>query len=225
MKVIILAGGLGTRLKDIVNDKPKVMADLNGVPFLYKLLNNLSNYNVTEFIICVSYLKEKIINFFGNEFKGIPIKYSIEKKPLGTGGAIKQALKIFNIDKAIVVNGDTFVKIDYNSFYKKFKNTQITLLLIHKKNISRYGSVNIIGNLIVKFNEKQNSIKSGLINAGVYFIRKDIFNILGNKKVFSFEKDFLEKYVSILNIKYFITNDYFIDIGTKKSYFEAKKQL
>lgn len=227
MKVIILAGGLGKRLRNLVNNVPKVMADVNGVPFLYILLNNLSKYNVSEFIICVSYLKEKIINYFGNNFKGIPIKYSVEENPLGTGGAIKQAFDCFGVEKAIVLNGDTFVKIDYDFFYKNFYNNTLSIVLTHSSDASRYGIVEVDNNYIIKFNEKTKIKVAGLINAGVYLINRNLFSVVDSNKSsnFSFEKDILEKYTVSLKIKYFETNSFFIDIGVPKSYLEAQKLL
>ncbi len=224
MKTIILVGGEGTRLKSVVKDVPKPMADINGKPFLSYLMDNMIKYGATEFILCVGHKKEIIMDFYKDNYKNIPVKYSIEEDLLGTGGAIKQAFDIYNIENAISINGDTFVKMDYLDFYKKMQNEKFGIALKYVPDASRYGLVKTLDDRIIEFTEKQDKIKDGFISAGIYFINKSMFDRdLPNK--FSFEKDILEKDAKILRPKYYKAEDYFIDIGIPESYDQACKEL
>ena len=225
MKVIILAGGLGTRLQSVVHNVPKPMADINGTPFLELLMTNMLHYGATEFILCVSYMSEKIIDHFGDDFRGVTVKYSIEEEPLGTGGAVKQAFDLYNLEDAVVINGDSFIKMNYAQFYEQSKGQILSIALKFMADASRYGLVETSQHVITKFNEKSSEMKSGLINAGIYFINKCLWQHAPMKKKFSFEKDILEKHIQELNTAYFKTEDYFIDIGVPESYAKAQKEL
>ena len=225
MKVIILAGGLGTRLRTVVSDVPKPMAKIDGTPFLEILMDNMLHYGATEFILCVSYMREKISSYFGDSYKGCPIRYSIEEEPLGTGGAIKQAFDLFGLDKAVVINGDSFIKMDYTDFYKKNSGQQLSIALKYMENASRYGLVETQEKYIRCFNEKSAEAKSGLINAGIYLINKSLWQYAPGEAKFSFEKDILEKHINEIKATYYQTEDYFIDIGVPESYAQADKEL
>ena len=114
MQAIILAGGFGTRLQQVVKDVPKPMADISGKPFLAHLLTNLQNQGFKKIVISVGYLKEKISEYFGDSYLGMEIFYAVEEKPLGTGGAIINSLKFIDSKKPFVVlNGDTFLQVNY----------------------------------------------------------------------------------------------------------------
>lgn len=225
MKTIILAGGFGTRLQSVVKDIPKPMADINGTPFLALLMDNMLKYGTSEFILCVSYLKETIMDYFADQYKGCPVRYSVEETPLGTGGAIKQAFDLFNIDRAVVLNGDSFIQMDYARFYAQNKSCTLAIALKQVANASRYGKVETDGHYITRFNEKSPQTQPGLINAGIYFIQKDLWKYAPAQAKFSFEKDILEKHISALHAPYFVTDDYFIDIGLPESYAQACQEL
>lgn len=225
MKVIILAGGFGTRLQSVVQDVPKPMADINGTPFLELLMTNMLHYGATEFILCVSYLREKIIDHFGDDFRGVPVRYSVEEEALGTGGAIKQAFELYNLDEAVVINGDSFIKMDYADFYQKNKGNDIAIALKYMTNASRYGLVETADGYITHFNEKSSETKAGLINAGIYLIGKSLWKFAPEDKKFSFEKDILERHIAEMQAKFYQTEDYFIDIGVPESYAQALREL
>jgi len=225
VKVVILAGGFGTRLKSIVKDVPKPMADIGGVPFIELLILNMIKYGAEEFIICVSHKKEVIIEYFGSSYRGIPIKYSVENTPLGTGGAIKQAFEVYGINNAVVINGDSFVKMDYRKFYSDFKNETFAIALKYVQDASRYGLVNTKDGKAIKFEEKTNNINAGYINAGIYLINKELWEMYSLSGKFSFEKDILEQYIKEYNPKFLETDEYFIDIGIPKSYKKACKDF
>jgi D-glycero-alpha-D-manno-heptose 1-phosphate guanylyltransferase len=225
MKVVILAGGLGTRLQSIVKDIPKPMVDINGVPFIELLMLNIIKYGAKEFVICVSHKKEVIIEYFGSIYRGIPIKYSVEDTPLGTGGAIKQVFDVYGIDNAVVINGDSFVKMDYRKFYSDFKNETFAIALKYVQNASRYGLVKTKDGKAIKFEEKTNNIKAGYINTGIYLINKKLWKMYSLSGKFSFEKNILEQYIKEYNPKFLETDEYFIDIGIPKSYRKACKDF
>ena len=113
MEAIILAGGFGTRLQSVVHDVPKPMAPVADKPFLAYLLDQLDRQGCTHAILAVGYKKEVIQNFFGSNYKGISLSYSVEDKPLLTGGALKKALKQATEDAVLVLNGDTFFDVDF----------------------------------------------------------------------------------------------------------------
>lgn len=216
MEIIILAGGFGTRLRDVVNDVPKSMASINGQLFLEYLLDYISQFNINNIILSVGYKQEIIKSYFGNKYKNITINYSCEDNPLGTGGAIKQALKYVSNSKVIVLNGDTLFNIDLDLFYNLDNNSHITLAVKKMENFNRYGSLDIKDNKVISFNEKEYT-KSGFINAGIYLIYTNIFNNISAEK-FSFE-EFLQKQN---NISSYISDSYFIDIGVPLDYEQAK---
>ena len=121
MNIVILAGGFGTRLQSVVRDVPKPMADISGTPFLELLMQELSFLDPEKFVLCVSYKKDIIKNYFKNNFLGIPVVYSEETEPLGTGGAIKQAFDLYNLNDALVLNGDSYIQANYARFWNKTK--------------------------------------------------------------------------------------------------------
>jgi D-glycero-alpha-D-manno-heptose 1-phosphate guanylyltransferase len=220
MEAIILAGGLGTRLKNVVYDVPKVMAPINNIPFLEYLLNYLLKNNIDHFILAVGYKYQIIQNHFGNSFKGIPISYSIEKTPLKTGGAIKKALTKCKTQEVFILNGDTYYNVNLNAM-KKFhleKQSLLTVAIKSMSNCKRYGSVTIKNDKIIEFNEKKN-VSFSKINGGIYLINSIILNNL-DKISFSFESEILKN--KLFDIYAFESNEYFIDIGVPEDYFKAK---
>lgn len=221
MQAIILAGGFGTRLKNIVNDLPKPMANVNGKPFLSYILDQLVRYKFDKVVLAVGYKKESIINYFNDEYKGIKIIYSIEDHPLGTGGCIKKALELIDDEYCYVINGDTYFDINF----LEIKNPKSILIACkYLEKFSRYGSVEIINGKINKFNEKQ-FCENGYINGGIYLLRKDIFSRYNLGETFSIEKDFFEKYFDDLEIEAYCSNSYFIDIGIPEDYFKAQEDF
>lgn len=222
MKVIILAGGKGTRLQSVINDVPKPMANINNKPFLQYILDYLSKYNFNKVVFSVGYKKDIIIDYFKDSYKKISLYYSIENTPLGTGGAIKKSLELVDNKDVIILNGDTFCNIDFKNFLETYdRDKDITIVLKEMKNVNRYGSVEIKDNKIISFKEKKHYEKA-LINAGIYIIKKDIFQKYNLPDNFSFE-EFLETNLNNLNTSYYIEeNNYFIDIGIPSDYKKAQ---
>lgn len=220
MKIAILAGGQGTRLRSVVNGVPKPMAPVNGRPFLTYLLDHILQFQCTEIILSVGYLAEVITNYFGQSYCGIPIRYVIENESLGTGGAIQFIMHELQPKEPIcILNGDTYLQINYDLFYQQHISThsKITVALKKIEDCYRYARINMTNGIINSFSTEE-AHTTGLINAGVYVCSPDIFNQLNLPKSFSFEKDFMERHITNLNAQGFITNDYFIDIGIPDDY-------
>jgi D-glycero-alpha-D-manno-heptose 1-phosphate guanylyltransferase len=222
MEVIILAGGMGTRVREVLADLPKPMAQINGKPFLHYLFEWLTHYPVKKFILSVGYKAECIINYFESSYNDIPIEYSIEEKPLGTGGAIMYALQNTTRTNVIIVNGDTYFPIDINRFYDLHfkKNYLLSIALKPMCNFDRYGSVECNGDTIIRFNEKKMCTK-GLINGGIYLVNKQFFEKRQFPEVFSFEREVLEKEAGSSNLKGLIFDNKFIDIGIPEDLYKA----
>ncbi|MDB5283956.1 MAG: hddC 2 [Bacteroidota bacterium] len=220
---IILAGGLGTRLRAVINDMPKSMAPVNGKPFLHYIFQYLVKQNITDAILAVGYKHEVVRDFFGDKYLGIKIRYSVEEEPLGTGGGIKQAFALVE-DLAFVLNGDTFFDVDLaalKDFYFK-SESDIALSLKALQNFDRYGTVVLDKeSRITHFAEKK-FLREGLINGGAYFFSKQLFQKIETPNKFSFEKDVFEKYDAQLKFSGKVFEGYFIDIGIPEDYQKAQ---
>ena len=227
MEAIILAGGLGTRLRSVVSDLPKCMAPVAGKPFLHYVIQHLQKQGVTKFIFSVGYLGNVIEKFLTEYYPPLNYQLAIETEPLGTGGAIQLACKKATEKNVLALNGDTLFTIDI----KELMNMHIvsgavcTLSLKPMKNFDRYGVVEIKkNNQVSSFREKK-YYAEGFINGGVYAITVSDFLSKSLPEKFSFEKDYLEKYVAN-GILYGLPQDeYFIDIGIPEDYEKAQKQF
>lgn len=222
MEAIILAGGFGTRLKPCVEDLPKPLAPIGGRPFLAYLLDYLEANGVCRVIISTGYMAEKIERAIGTSFGGMHVHYSKEETPLGTGGAIKKALRLCKDDFAVVINGDTFYNVDLSEMAARHKNTGMAITLAAKmlKNVERSGFLETEGGLLTGFCEKGAS-GAGLINGGIYLINKNALDCISEEK-FSFEKQVLEKLLMPVGV--FESDTYFIDIGIPEEFARANEE-
>jgi len=226
-QAIILAGGLGTRLRSVVSELPKCMAPVAGKPFLHYVIDYLQNNGIQSFIFSVGYKSESIISFIKNNYTGIEYQFSIEEEPLGTGGAIKLALEKTTEKNALVCNGDTLFKVNINEInnFHLQHNPDCTLCLKPMNNFDRYGVVELgNNNVVVSFKEKQ-LYDNGLINGGVYTLNGEAFLNKSFPEKFSFEKDYLEKFVGEDKMYGWIQDEYFIDIGIPEDYERAQEEL
>jgi len=226
-KAFILAGGLGTRLRSKVSDMPKSMAPIAGKPFLEWQMMLLKAQGFTDIVLCVGYMADKIIDYFGDGSKfGLSIQYSVEKKPLGTAGAIRNASEFID-DTFLLLNGDTFLSIDYEGLleFHDAKEGILTLSLTLADDATRYGSVNIdIFSRVTGFKEKQaDTYKFGYINAGVYTVEPSIIDHIVPNKAVSLENDVIPTIMGIEPVFGYVAGGHFIDIGTPESYEEAQK--
>lgn len=226
---IILAGGMGTRLQSVVNDKPKCLAEVNGKPFLSYIAAHLSKYHFCKVIFSVGYKKEMVMDYVMNhrdEFK-FAFDFAEENEPLGTGGAILNALPYSDTEDFFVVNGDTFFDVDFDKMieFQQSKMSDCTLALKPMQKADRYGLVHINNaEQITGFEEKKEN-GSGLINGGVYCIYRNSFLNIPFEQKFSFEKDYLEKFISERDMYGFVQDKYFIDIGIPEDYNRAQTEI
>ena len=219
MEAIILAGGLGTRLRRAVPDLPKPMAPVAGRPFLEYLLDYLNKERVKRVILAVGYKWEVIANHFGTNYCGMELEYSIEKEPLGTGGGLRQALELVEEKSPLVLNGDTFFPVPLEEF--PIEKGEVTIALKQLNNPQRYGIVELNEEKrVVRFSSKKGSPPYS-INGGVYRIDKDIFKEFSLPLKFSFE-EFLSKNVDRLHIYGKTFDTFFIDIGVPEDYTHAQ---
>lgn len=223
MEAIILAGGFGTRLSHIISDVPKPMAPIEEQPFLKFIFDYLLRNEIKHVILAIGYKADIIQKYFGFNYQGINISYSIENIPLGTGGAIKKALNYSKEENVFVINGDTYFDVDLRKmqvFHTK-KNSRLTLAVKHMNSFDRYGSVLVEKDIIKRFKEKK-AIQEGTINGGIYLINSTVISLI-NKEVFSFEKEVLES--GLVEIYAFESDGYFIDIGIPEDYYKALNEL
>jgi len=226
MKALILAGGFGKRLRDVVKDVPKPMASIAGKPFLEHQIRFLKKNGIEDIILGVYYKSKIIKSYFGSGMRqNVKITYSEEESPLGTGGAIKLAQKFVN-EPFLVMNGDSYSDIDLEKFMKFHKNqkTLASVVLQESNDLSHYGNVKLSGDYISEFNEKKSS-GSGLINVGVYLFNPEIFNFIPPSKKVSLEESILPELSKENNLSGFIHNGYFMDIGRPETYMQFKKDF
>jgi D-glycero-alpha-D-manno-heptose 1-phosphate guanylyltransferase len=227
MEAIIVAGGLGTRLRDEIADLPKCMAPIGIRPFLFYVINQLRMQGVTRFIFSLGYKHEYIETYLTSQFSRLEYECVIEEEPLGTGGAIRLALQKATQENVIVANGDTLFEADITKLVSLHtaKDADCTLALKPMQNFDRYGGVSIDdNNIITGFHEKQ-FYEDGLINGGIYVLNKNRFLAANYPQKFSFEKDFLAKKVTTGNIAGLPQYGYFIDIGIPEDYRKAQTDL
>ncbi len=227
--VVILCGGLGKRLKNIISDRPKPMAEIEGRPFIQFLIECFSNFGVERFILCTGYKDNIIRQYFQDRYDDKEILISKEDKSLGTGGAIKHAIPIIYSNPFFVINGDSFCKLNIYDFHKfhVLKKALVSIALVKVKNAERFGYVNVdtLGS-ITKFHEKTGSIQQGLINAGIYLMNKDVFSYLKEyPNIFSLEHDLFPRLINkgLFGMK--SDCQYFMDIGTPEGFFRAQKLI
>jgi D-glycero-alpha-D-manno-heptose 1-phosphate guanylyltransferase len=221
VEVIILAGGEGKRLRPVVRDVPKPMADVAGRPFLWWLMERLRQQRAERVVLSVGYKAEIIQDYFGEQFQGVEIAYCFESEPLGTGGAIRLALEQATQAQVVVMNGDTYAELDLRNFITKFESSgsDLAVAVTHLNDVGRYGAIGVDekSDKLIRFEEKQRS-SAGYINAGVYCLRPDLFRKYVVPPKFSFERDFLSERLAELSPVVFKETGAFIDIGVPDDY-------
>jgi D-glycero-alpha-D-manno-heptose 1-phosphate guanylyltransferase len=225
---VILAGGLGTRLRSLVSDRPKPMADVNGRPFLDYLISYWHENGIERFILSVGYLATNIKTHFGNRFDRAQIEYVEEEVPLGTGGALKRCLSsVKNVEKnLLILNGDTWFSVDSGKLISDFNgNASPVCMCIREVALNdRYGTVNIDhGGKVVGFHPPNNAKAN--VNGGVYLfdVNKVSRLISSLPSRFSLENDFLPTLVKRNELSSSVQAGEFFDIGVPSEYLKAKE--
>jgi len=229
--IIVLAGGLGTRLRSVVSDLPKCMAPVNGKPFLAYVIDHFLQQGISNFIFSLGYKHKMIIEYLEEYSTHHPppltIQYSIEEEPLGTGGAIKKACTLAKDKNVFVTNGDTLFKANTKALqnFHLQKKAACTLALKPMKDFDRYGVIELNEDDSIKnFSEKKH-YERGLINGGLYMLNIAAFLQHSFPEKFSFETAYLEKFYNTNCMYGLVQDEYFIDIGIPQDYARAQNEL
>lgn len=223
-EVIILAGGVGSRLKSVIDNMPKCMAEVNQRPFISYILDSLLKYSYNRFIFSLGYLSEDVIKYIKVAYPNIDAVFSIETEPLFTGGAIRLAIEYVESDSVLILNADTFFGLDLDFFFKTHvgRNMDVTLALKPMFNYDRYGSVKFDPQYNVQSFEEKTKCDFGYINCGYVYLRKEVFTKYLVNRPFSFEEDFMKEHLGKIRIGAFVDDSYFVDIGIPEDYQKVK---
>lgn len=225
---LILAGGMGTRLRPLTDHIPKPLIPVGDKPLLQHIIDNFCKYGIKNIILCVGYKAEQIEEYFGNGEKcGVKINYSRESLPLGTGGAIKQAAKGLN-GPLFMQWGDNLMDLNWNEVEKEYlKNkTPVLMVLTPREDVENFGVAELKDNKIVHFVEKpsRKSAPSNLINAGALVIDPKILNLLPEGKS-SIERDCFEKIAPKGKISAYLHQGQWFPTDTLEKYEQAKSHF
>lgn len=229
MQAILLAGGLGTRLRSVVADRPKPLADVCGKPFLEYLILELKRHGISDIVMAVGYKGEMIEEYFNNGAKwGISIQYAYEHELLGTAGAIKNAEQKLYSSEFFVINADTFYQAAYEDAMRLYEKNDPDMVLVLRKvsDISRYGSVRIQEHRVLGFNEKTEENAPGLINGGIYLMKRDILKRIPQNKKCSLENEIIPRLIENGDrVEGIVNEGYFIDIGVPEDYHQFTEDV
>ena len=223
-----MAGGYGTRLRHIVSDVPKPMAPVAGRPFLSYLLDNLAEQQFDHVVLSTGYMHEKIEQYYGTLYNGMAIDYACELTPLGTGGGMLNALQKCGDGAVVVLNGDTYFAIDYGAVmrYHSLHGADLTVVLRWVDDVARYGAVMLDEeDNIISFVEKNATVGGGLINGGIYVMKRSLMDDHRVGDRFSFETDILQARYRQARFKGYQSDGYFIDIGVPEDYSRAQQHF
>lgn len=218
-EAVILAGGMGTRLKSVSGDLPKPMVNVAGTPFLYRLMRQLEASGCSKIVLSLGYRADYVqARVETDQPVKIPVDFAIEHEPLGTGGAIKNAALQISADKFLVLNGDSYSDIDFLEFSRIARNADLLISGVSISEAGRYGTLNLTDEKDVEQLVEKGVTGPGIINSGIYVVRKD--EIVGfPSERFSFETDFVRTYKG--KFKAQVNDGYFIDIGIPEDYHRA----
>jgi D-glycero-alpha-D-manno-heptose 1-phosphate guanylyltransferase len=225
MKAVVLCGGLGTRLGELTRNTPKPMLHVAGRPFIAHVLDHICTAGVDEIVLAAGFAWQPLHSFVGNQWAGRAVRYSVEEHPLGTGGAVLKAMRVAQIDQALVLNGDTLFRLDIDAFLTKAPHDVATTIALRTvADCSRFGRVELDADeRINSFGEKGHA-GAGLINAGIYLQHRCALETFGDSP-FSFESDYLAARFATAPIAGLVFDDYFIDIGVPADLERAQREL
>ena len=229
--VLILCGGFGKRLRDVINNRPKPMAEINGRPFLDILIDYVASYGFRRFVLCIGYMGDVIKQHYQERESSLTILFSEEREPLGTGGAIKNTEPLIQSNPFLVMNGDSFCPVNLHTFldFHTSKSALLSIALVRAKETQDYGAIALReSQRIVSFDEKR--VGAGLcpspgnsfINAGIYLFDSHILSLIPSHKKISLEYDLFPK---VINREFYgyVTSETLIDIGTPERYEKAEQ--
>ncbi len=225
--IVILAGGLGKRLASVTGGGQKILAEIDGKPFISILIDYIASQGGRRFILCTGHGAKSVEDTLRGAHPQLEIIFSVEQEPLGTGGAIKQGASYVKTDRFIAMNGDCFCVIDYNALiaFHKAQGAQASLGVTQLADAREYGTIEVDAQKnITAFKEKQPQLCPALINTGTYCLNRQVFDLVQTPQKFSIEYDFFPHLVGQGFCAFEVANQ-FIDIGTPDRYQWAKQHL
>lgn len=224
---VILAGGLGKRLQSVTKGGQKVLAKIDGRPFIAILIEFIASQGGKRFILCTGHGAENVEKEIGRMFPSLEILFSKEDEPLGTGGAIKKGAGLARTAQFLAMNGDCFCSMDYNAMIESHlsRQAQATIAITEVPDAREYGTIEIDAKeRITAFKEKQPVERSALINTGTYCPNRGVFDLVPMAGKFSIEYDFFPHLINKSFWSFRVPNR-FIDIGTPERYEWARRYL
>jgi NDP-sugar pyrophosphorylase family protein len=227
LPAVILAGGLGTRLRRVVADRPKVLADVGGRPFLAILLDQLIRAGVRSVLLCTGYLGEQVEVRFGQRYGPLTLRYSRETTPLGTGGALRLASSHIDSSDVLVLNGDSYCDADLPGFtaWHHSHDSRASIVLVQVSDTQRFGRVAMDeSGRIVRFSEKSADPGAALVNAGIYLLKREVIDKIDPGRPVSLEIDVFPAMIG-QGLHGFVSAAGLWDIGVPDSYDRARSEL
>ncbi|HBI41629.1 MAG TPA: galactokinase [Planctomycetales bacterium] len=224
MTAAVLAGGLGTRLRSVFDDRPKVLAPVSGRPFLTYLLDMLHTVSVRRVVLLTGYKGEQVKSALGEYYRGMTLVYSAEPSPRGTAGALRTALPHLNSPTILLLNGDSYCGMDLHSFARNHRrrDADVSIALTRVEDAGRYGRVvTTAGGLVTAFAEKQPAGGLGWINAGVYLLERRLLDEIPTGRPVSLEREMLPAWIDSKTVYGHRRARPFLDVGTPESYLSA----
>lgn len=221
----ILAGGRGTRLRQVLADRPKPLAEICGKPFITYLFDQLAEVGVRRVVVCSGYMGEQLQTVFGRNYRDLALDYSQEVIPLGTGGALRLAIPLLASQFVLVLNGDSYCEVDLKHFWRTHKESRAagSLVLVKVPDTRRYGRVQTDeAGWITRFEEKKPAGGAGWINAGIYILANDWLSEVVAGREISLERDLFPRWVD-RGLYGYSSSGCFLDIGTPEDYASADR--
>ena len=224
IEAIILAGGKGTRLKRVLDDCPKPMAIIGGKPFIEWILLMLRRQGIQRVVMCTGHLSETVESYFGDGRSiGMEVAFAGDPFPLGTGGAVRNALGKTRSNHILVLNGDSYLRVNISNFLKTHLacNARASISLVQVEDSRRYGSVKVNKDRkVLAFLEKSPRKQPGLINAGIYLLERNVVKEIPEGKMISLEREIFPDLIG-KGLYGVLCSGSFIDIGTPESFHAA----
>lgn len=224
--VAILAGGLGTRLRSAVADRPKVLAPVHDRPFVTFLFDQLAGYGVERVLLLTGYRGDQVRAALGTSYRHMEIIYSEEPTPRGTGGALRQARALLRSPSVLLMNGDSYCGADLAAFadFHAARRADISMVAATVPDGARFGKVRLDSDSrIIRFDEKQADAGAGWINAGIYLFDARLVDDIPPERPVSFEREMIPSWMADgKRVAGYCCDGVFLDIGTPESYAEAE---
>jgi NDP-sugar pyrophosphorylase family protein len=220
----VLAGGLGTRLRPVVPDRPKVLAEVGGRPFLAYLLDQLAAARVRQAVLCTGYGADQVEAAFGARYGPLRLSYSREPVALGTGGALRHALPLLAAHTVLAMNGDSYCHVDLDAFRHthRVRHAEGSLVVVEVAETERYGRVRLNAEeRVCGFEEKHARSGSGWVNAGIYLLERALLETIPAGSAVSLERDLFPAWTG-RRFFGFAAAGPFLDIGTPQTYAQAE---